>query len=77
MDQSIINWALGGISAALGWFAREMWTAVKELKEDLAQLRESIPKEYIRRDDFVEFKRDVMSVLERIEHKIDQKADKQ
>lgn len=76
MDQSLINAALGAISASLGWFARELWSALKELKNDLALLRESIPKEYIRREDFTDFKRELMSVLERIEHKLDNKQDK-
>ncbi len=76
MDQSLINAALGAISAALGWFARELWSALKELKSDLALLRESIPKEYIRREDFSDFKRELLSVLERIEHKLDNKQDK-
>ncbi len=76
MDQSLINAILGAISGALGWFARELWSALKELKNDLALLRESIPKEYIRREDFSEFKRDLMSALERIENKLDNKQDR-
>lgn len=76
MDQSLINWAFALVSASLGWFARELWSAVKELKSDLAKLREELPTHYVRKDDFVEFKRDLMNVLERIEHKLDTKADK-
>lgn len=74
--QQLINAILGISSAALGWFARELWSAVKELKADLAMLRESIPKEYIRREDFSDFKRELMTVLERIENKLDKKQDK-
>lgn len=74
--QQLINAILGASSAALGWFARELWSAVKELKADLAKLRESIPKEYIRREDFADFKRELMTVLERIENKLDKKQDK-
>ena len=76
MDQSIINWALSGISLVLGWFARELWSAVKELKADLAKLREELPTHYVRKDDFADFKRDLMNVLERIENKLDSKQDK-
>ncbi len=75
-SQELINVILATTSATLGWFARELWTAVKELKSDLSKLREEIPKEYIRRDVFMEFKRDLMAVLERIENKIDTKVDK-
>lgn len=76
MDQNIINWVLAAVSSVLGWFARELWTAVQELKSDLAQLREKLPTEYVRKDDFFEFKRELMQVLERIEHKLDSKEDK-
>jgi hypothetical protein len=75
-SQQLINAILGATSATLGWFARELWSAVKELKSDLAMLRESIPKEYIRREDFSDFKRELLTVLERIEHKLDKKQDK-
>lgn len=77
MDQNIINWVLAAVSSVLGWFARELWTAVQELKKDLALLREELPKTYVQKDDFKDFKRELLSVLERIEHKLDQKEDKQ
>ena len=42
--QSLINTGAGIAFTVTGWFAREMWTAVKELKSDLAKLREELPK---------------------------------
>lgn len=44
----------------------------KETREKL----EELPDRYVRRDDFGQFRADIMSVLERIEAKIDSKADK-
>ena len=35
VPQSIINSILGGALAALGWFARQIWDAIKELRQDL------------------------------------------
>lgn len=35
IPQSIINSLLGGSLAALGWFARQIWDAIKELRQDL------------------------------------------
>lgn len=32
IPQSIINSLLGGSLAALGWFARQIWDAIKELR---------------------------------------------
>ena len=43
--QNIIDLALGGVMVVIGWFARELWAAVKELKADLSKLREDLPKE--------------------------------
>ena len=61
--QSLIN-AIAGLSfTVVGWFAREMWAAVKELKSDLAHLREELPKTYIARDDYREDMRDIKEML--------------
>ena len=38
IPQSIINSLLGGALATLGWFARQIWDAIKELRTDLAAL---------------------------------------
>jgi hypothetical protein len=35
-NQHLINALIGGGFAILGWFARELWGAVKELRADLA-----------------------------------------
>lgn len=51
MDQEFLNWIFAGASGVLGWFSREMWSAVKELKGDLAKLREELPKEYVSKID--------------------------
>jgi len=50
--QSIFNVGVGAVLAAIGWFAREIWSAVKELRDDLAHLREEIPQRYTSREDF-------------------------
>ncbi len=74
--QTIINFVLGIASTAIGWFARELWTAVKDLKSDLAKLREELPKTYVTRDDFREDMRELKDMLGKIFDKLDGKADK-
>lgn len=74
--QEFINAGLGLVCASLGWFARELWNAVKELKADLAKLREELPSTYIRRDDFQDFRTELLGTLRRIEDKLDRKADR-
>ena len=62
--------------AVTGWFARQLWDTVKELKSDLSKLREEIAKDYIRRDDFKEFASEIRSMFREISDKLDKKADK-
>ena len=74
--QSLINTGAGIAFTVTGWFAREMWTAVKELKSDLAKLREELPKTYVTRDDSREDIREIKEMLNKIFDKLDSKVDK-
>lgn len=74
--QTLINFGLTTSSAVIGWFARELWTAVKELKSDLAKLREELPKDYVTKDDYKEDLRDIKDMLGKIFDRLDTKADK-
>ena len=73
---TILNLALGSLSAILGWFARELWAAVQALKDDLYKLREEIAKDYMPKDEFQTFKSELFSMLRRIEDKLEKKEDK-
>ena len=74
--QSLINFILPTTCAVLGWFCRELWTAVQELKTDLAKLREELPTHYVAKDDFNDRWYEVLKALHRIEDKLDKKVDK-
>ena len=73
---NVILFVLGIAMTLLGWFARTLWSAVVELKDDLSKLKEDLPVYYIRKDDFKEIKDMIMNTLRRIESKVDNKADK-
>ena len=75
-NQQVINVFLGLGMTVVGWFARELWAAVKELKADLAKLREDLPKDYVARDDYKEDIREVKALLAKIFEKLENKADK-
>jgi len=75
-QQTLLNVLFGIVSACFGWFAREMWAAVKELKADLSKLREDLPKEYVAKDDFKEGVRELKEMLSKIFDRLDQKVDK-
>jgi cell fate (sporulation/competence/biofilm development) regulator YmcA (YheA/YmcA/DUF963 family) len=72
MDQQTINLILGACMAVAGWFARELWTAVQELKNDLSKL----PTIYVARLDYKEDMREVKEMLGKIFDKLDNKVDK-
>ena len=76
IPQSIINSLLGGSLAALGWFARQIWDAIKELRSDLARLREELPSRYVPKDEFHQFSAALFKKLDRIEDKIDTKQER-
>ena len=75
-NQHLINGLLAVGFTVLGWFARELWAAVKELKADLAELREDLPKEYVLRIDYREDIHEIKTMLAKIFEKLENKADK-
>ena len=81
--QAIMNLVGGAAIAAGGWFAREIWGAVKELQRDLHEIEVDLPKSYVskmdldKRMEHIEamFQR-IYDKIERVEIKLDGKADK-
>ena len=74
--QDLFN-LVGGVGlTALCWFARELWSAVKELKTDLAKLREELPKTYAQRDDVKDDFKEIKQMLTDIYQELRKKADK-
>ena len=79
----MINLVLGSAMTVIGWLAREMWAAVKELKSDITKLREELPHNYVIKDDFRsditvirnEMK-EIRDMLGRIFDKLDGKQDR-
>jgi len=75
-SQHLINVGLGISSAVFGWLARELWTAVKDLKEDLTRLSVELPKTYVTRDDYRADLKEIKDMLGKIFDRLDHKADK-
>lgn len=72
MEQQLINIMFGAALAVAGWFARELWTAVQELKSDLSKL----PLFYVARQDYRDDMREVKDLLSKIFDRLDNKQDK-
>lgn len=72
----VVNILMGGVL----WFARRELDAtrdaIEKMRADLTRIRDEIPRQYTRREDSVERYGDIMKVLDRLENKLDGKADK-
>jgi hypothetical protein len=75
LEQILIG-LLSVVSVGLGWFGRELWSAVQELKRDLAALRVRVGEEYVRYDRLQDALKPIHEVLARIENTLTHKADK-
>ena len=50
--QSIINFLLGVGMAVGGWFARQVWEGMKELRSDIKTLEVTLPTTYTNKAEF-------------------------
>ena len=81
--QIIINIGAGSLLAIGGWFARQLWDSVKELKTDLASIRLHMSEHYVKKSEVENFRSDMDRRFDRIEllfdkmfERLDQKVDK-
>ena len=82
-EQQFFNVTVAIIGALGGWWMRVMWQSLKELQAQDSKLADKVGNievlvagQYVKRDDM---NRDIMAIfakLDRIEDKIDKKADK-
>ena len=81
--QNLINIAGGASLAVVGWFARQLWDSVKELKADIGNLRLHVSETYVKKTEIDTLKSEMEKRFDRLEQmiaklydKIDGKADK-
>ena len=74
--QTIVNGGFLIATGVGGWFAREMWGAVKELRRDLHQIETELPKEYVMKVDLDKRMEHIEQMFQRIYDKLEAKADK-
>ena len=81
--QNLINFGAGSLLAVGGWFCRQLWDSVKELKADIADLKLHVSETYVKKSDVENLRTDMDKRFDRIEQmiarlydKIDAKADK-
>jgi hypothetical protein len=74
--QNIVDTVLLIISGSIGWFAKELWSVLKELKEDLSSLKEDLPRSYVLREDYKQDIKDLKEIMGKIFDKLDNKVDR-
>ena len=81
--QFIINLVGAAALGVMGWFARQLWDSVKELKNDVAAIRLHMSENYVKKSEIDTLKTEMDKRFDRIEllldrlyEKLDSKMDK-
>ena len=81
--QFIINLVGAAALGVGGWFARQLWDSVKELKNDVAAIRLHMSENYVKKSEIDTLKSEMDKRFDRIEllldrlyEKLDSKVDK-
>jgi CHASE3 domain sensor protein len=84
MDQTIINWFLAGFAGLIGFLLNAVWQAVKdlqtadkELTKKVSEIEVLVAGAYVKKEEFSTAVTALFTKLDRIEDKIDKKADKE
>lgn len=79
----MINWAFGLLTALLGFLLRTIWSAVKDLQasdksiiEKLSTFEILVAGSYVKSEDLNKLATAIFAKLDRIEDKLEAKADK-
>jgi chaperonin cofactor prefoldin len=75
-NQALLNIAICSSLAILGWFARQLWEATQNLKDDLKKIEVDMPTHYVRKSDIDARFDKLEAKLDMLFERIDRKADK-
>jgi hypothetical protein len=75
-NQSLFNIVVVAVLGCIGWFARQLWDAIQQLKNDLTKIEVDLPTQYVRKIDIESRFDKLESILEKIFDRLDRKADK-
>lgn len=74
--QTAINLGGGALLVAVGWWCRTIWESLAQLRADLHALEVALPRDYVPKVDIERIEERIMDRFDRLETKIDEKADK-
>lgn len=75
VDQFLI-FVLSGVTAVLGWFARELYQATQRLRDDLSALEVRLGTDYVRYDRLRDLLEPIKEGIDDIKKTLHQKQDK-
>lgn len=83
MDQTLVNWLLAGFGALIGFLLNAVWQAVKDLQSadkeiatKVGEIEVLVAGGYVKKNEFSDLSKALFAKLDKIEDKIDKKADK-
>ena len=74
--QQIVDISVSTILMALGWWCRQIWDSVQQLKKDVQKIEVDLPTHYVRKVDIEASFDRLENILYKIFDKLDNKADK-
>lgn len=81
--QFLINVSAGSLLAIGGWFARQLWDSVKELKKEISDLRLHVSETYTKKSEVEALRIEMDKRFDKLEQmitrlfdRLDQKVDK-
>ena len=74
--QNLLNTVAGLAIGIGGWFARQLWDSVQDLKKDVHQIEVDLPRNYVMKDDLDKRMSHIEDMFQRIYDKLDGKVDK-
>ena len=60
----------------IGWFARQLWDATQQLKQDVSDLELNVSEHYVKKVDITARFDKIEAILERLFDKLESKQDK-
>jgi len=69
--QSLFTALLPLVLIAVGWFMKEIWSAVQVLKLEVHDIRTHVAENYMHKNDFADRWEEVLKAVHRIEDKLD------
>lgn len=74
--QWVATGALSLLCTVLGWLLKALWSAVSSLRQSVHSLEVSLPKEYVAKVDMQQLRNEIMDRFDKLDRKLDGKADR-